>query len=177
MERLAATRPAAGAVLAGLARAGEKLRAYMLVRTAMSALTGLAVWAFCRAVGLQLALEWGVLAFVLNYVPFIGSLAATLLPTVFALLQFGSWQTAAGVFAAIQAIQFVSGSYVEPRLAGARLSLSPSVVLAAVFLGAFLWGIPGAFVGVPALILALSLCEAFEGSRWVAELLSGREPG
>jgi predicted PurR-regulated permease PerM len=48
------------------------------------------------------------------------------------------------------------------------------MVLVAVFLGAFLWGIPGAFIGVPALIAALTLCEQFEGSRWVAALLSGR---
>ena len=48
------------------------------------------------------------------------------------------------------------------------------MVLVAVFLGAFLWGIPGAFIGVPVLIATLTLCEQFAGSRWVAELLSGR---
>jgi predicted PurR-regulated permease PerM len=48
------------------------------------------------------------------------------------------------------------------------------MVLVAVFLGAFLWGIPGAFIGVPVLIAALTLCEQFEGGRWVADLLSGR---
>jgi predicted PurR-regulated permease PerM len=127
--------------------------------------------------GLELAAEWGVIAFVLNYIPFIGPLLAILFPTFFAALQFGSWQAAVTVFAALQAIQFLSGSTLEPRLAGARLALSPFMVLVAVFLGALLWGIPGAFIGVPALIAGLTLCEQFPGSRWVAQLLSGKEPG
>ena len=58
----------------------------------MSIATGLAVWAFARAMGLDLALEWGVIAFVLNYIPFIGPLVATVFPTAVGLLQFGSWQ-------------------------------------------------------------------------------------
>jgi predicted PurR-regulated permease PerM len=160
--------------LRGLAETAAKLRAYMLVRSVMSVVVGLAVWAFAAAVGLPLAAEWGVIAFVLNYIPFIGSLIATLLPTAIAVLEFGSWQSALLVFGALQLIQFLTGSYIEPQLAGARLALSPFLVLVAVFLGAFLWGIPGAFIGVPALILALTLCEQFPGARWVAALCSGK---
>ena len=167
-------RPAALQVLAGLQASAAKLRSYMMVRTLMSLLTGVAVWAFAAAMGLELAAEWGVIAFVLNYIPFIGPLVATLFPTLFAILQFGEWQAALTVFLALQVIQNSIGSYLEPRIAGARLSLSPFMVLVAVFLGAFLWGIPGALIGVPAMILALSLCAQFEGSRWVADLLSGR---
>jgi predicted PurR-regulated permease PerM len=170
-------RPAAVAVLRALRRSGAKLRSYMMVRTVMSVLTGLAVYAFARVMGLELAAEWGVIAFVMNYIPFLGPLVATIFPTAFAALQFGSWQVALGTFAALQVIQFLSGSYIEPRLAGRQLSLSPFMVLAAVFLGAWLWGIFGAFIGVPALIVALALCEEFEGARWVARLLSGREAG
>jgi predicted PurR-regulated permease PerM len=169
--------PAAAGLLRALTRSAAKLRAYMLVRTAMSIATGLAIWGFSWLMGLELAAEWGVIAFVLNYLPFIGPLLATLLPTFFAALQFGSWEAALAVFLALQSIQFLSGSYLEPRLAGARLSLSPFMVLLSVFLGALLWGIPGAFIGVPALIVALALCDEFEGSRWVADLLSGRAPG
>jgi predicted PurR-regulated permease PerM len=164
----------ATAMLDALSETSSKLRTYMAVRTVMSALTGLAVFAFAYAMGLELAAEWGVIAFVLNYIPFIGSFLATLFPTVFAILQFGSWQVAIAVFACLQVIQFMSGSYIEPRLAGARLAISPFMVLVAVFLGALLWGVPGAFIGVPALIAALTVCDRFEGSRWVAVLLSGR---
>jgi AI-2 transport protein TqsA len=176
LARLGRDSPAAAGVLQALARSAAKLRAYMLVRTAMSVATGLAVWGFSWLMGLELAAEWGVIAFVLNYIPFIGPLLATLFPTFFAALQFGSWEAAVTVFLALQSIQFLSGSYLEPRLAGARLALSPFMVLLSVFLGALLWGIPGAFIGVPALIVAIAVCEEFEGSRWVADLLSGHAP-
>lgn len=167
--------PGAAALLRAASRTGTKLRGYMAVRTAMSVLTGLAVWAFARAMGLQLAEEWGLIAFLLNYIPFIGPLVAIIFPTAFAALQFGTWQIAVTVFATLQVIQFLSGSYIEPRLTGRRLAISPFLVLAAVFFGAFLWGIIGAFIGVPVLIAILSVCEEFEESRWAARLMSGRE--
>lgn len=169
-------RPAAQRVLAGLTLTAVKLRRYMMVRTVASVLTGVLVYAFARWMGLDLAAEWGVIAFVLNYIPFIGPLIATVFPAAVGLLQFGSWQAVVTILLVLQAIQFLIGSYFEPRLAGRRLSVSPFMVLVAVFLGAFLWGVPGAFIGVPALIAALTLCDQFPGARWVAALLSGRPP-
>ncbi len=101
-----------------------KFRRYMLVRTLMSVITGVLVWAFAALAGLDLAVEWGVIAFALNYIPFIGPFIATMFPTLFALAQFESWQTALLVFACLNLIQFVVGSYVEPRVAGAARSRS-----------------------------------------------------
>ena len=166
---------AARTILQASTLIADKFQRYMLVRSAMSVLTGLVVWAFALLAGLELATAWGVIAFVLNYIPFIGPLVATVFPTIFALVQFGSWQLAAIVFLALNLIQFLIGSYLEPRIAGAALSLSPFVVLFAVFFWAFLWGIPGAFIGVPIVIAALTLCEQRESTRWIAALLSGRE--
>lgn len=165
----------ARAILQASTQVADKFQRYMLVRTAMSVLTGLVVWAFVLVAGLELATAWGVIAFVLNYIPFIGPLVATVFPTLFALLQFGSWQLAVIVFVGLNVIQFLIGSYLEPRIAGAALSLSPFLVLFAVFFWAFLWGIPGAFIGVPIVIAALELCEQRESTRWIAALLSGRE--
>lgn len=161
---------------AGVATA-KKLRLYMAVRTLMSVVTGLCVWAFAWLMGLDLAVEWGVIAFVLNYIPFIGPLVATLFPTLFTILQFASWEVALVVFICLNLIQTLSGSYIEPLLAGATLAVSSFMVLLAVFFGAFIWGIPGAFIGVPVLIAALTVCDEFPGSRWVAKILSGRTPG
>jgi predicted PurR-regulated permease PerM len=166
---------AARAILQASTRIADKFQRYMLVRTAMSVLTGLVVWAFALVAGLELATAWGVIAFVLNYIPFIGPLVATVFPTLFALLQFGSWQLAVIVFVGLNVIQFLIGSYLEPRIAGAALSVSPFLVLFAVFFWAFLWGIPGAFIGVPIVIAALALCEQRESTRWIVALLSGRE--
>ena len=166
---------AARTILQASTLIADKFQRYMLVRSAMSVLTGLVVWAFALLAGLELATAWGVIAFVLNYIPFIGPLVATVFPTIFALVQFGSWQLAAIVFLALNLIQFLIGSYLEPRIAGAALLLSPFVVLFAVFFWAFLWGIPGAFIGVPIVIAAVTLCEQRESTRWIAALLSGRE--
>jgi predicted PurR-regulated permease PerM len=154
-----------------------KFQKYMLVRSAMSVLTGLVVWVFALLAGLELATAWGVIAFVLNYIPFIGPLVATVFPTLFALAQFESWELAVIVFVGLNLIQFLIGSYLEPRIAGSALSVSPFLVLFAVFFWAFLWGIPGAFIGVPIVIAILTLCEEHESTRWIATLLSGREQG
>ena len=151
----------------------EKFQKYMLVRTTMSILTGVVVWSFALVAGIELATAWGVIAFVLNYIPFIGPLIATVFPTLFALVQSGSWQLCLAVFVCLNAIQFVIGSYMEPRIAGAALSISPFIVLLAVFFWSFLWGIVGAFIGVPIIIAILTVCEKHESTEWVASLLSG----
>jgi AI-2 transport protein TqsA len=160
-------------LLAGGAQTAAKFRRYMLVRTLMSVMTGLLVWGFAALVGLPLAAEWGVIAFAFNYIPFIGPFVATVFPTLFAIAQFESWQMAAIVFACLNLIQFLVGSYLEPRIAGSALSISPFLVLFAVFFWTFVWGIAGAFIGVPIVIAVLTLCEQHASSRWVADLLGG----
>jgi AI-2 transport protein TqsA len=94
-------------------------------------------------------------------------------PTLFAIAQFESWQVAVLVFACLNLIQFLVGSYLEPRIAGTALSISPFLVLFAVFFWTFVWGIAGAFIGVPIVIAALTLCEQHPSSRWIADLLGG----
>jgi AI-2 transport protein TqsA len=164
-------REAARILLAGSVATAAKLRRYMLIRTLMSLATGVMVWGLASLAGLQLAVEWGVIAFVLNYVPFVGPFIATVIPTLFALAQFASWQMAFAVFTGLNVIQFVIGSYIEPRLAGSALAISPMVVLFAVFLWAFLWGLFGAFIGVPITIAVLAFCAQHPSSRWLADLL------
>ncbi|ACA15347.1 protein of unknown function UPF0118 [Methylobacterium sp. 4-46] len=159
------------ALLAGGAETAAKLRRFVVVRTLMSLTTGLLVCAFAAAMALPLALEWGVIAFTLNYIPVIGSAAATVLPTVFALAQFVSWEIALVVLVGLNLIQFFIGNFVEPKVAGSSLSISPVIVVFAVFLWTFLWGIAGAFIGVPITIAGLTICEQFPSSRWIAELL------
>ena len=151
-----------------------KFQKYMLVRSVMSVLTGAVVWGVTLLAGLELATAWGVIAFVLNYIPFIGPLFATVFPTLFAIAQFESWQLALIVFLCLNLIQFLIGSYFEPRIAGAALAVSPFLILFAVFFWSFLWGIPGAFIGVPIVIAVLTVCEEHESTRWVPMLLSGR---
>jgi predicted PurR-regulated permease PerM len=164
-------RQAAVMVLEGCVASAAKLRKYLAIRTLMSVTTGALVWALAWLTGLQFATEWGVIAFALNYIPFIGPFIATTFPTLFALVQFSSWQSALTLFACLNVIQFVVGSYIEPRVHGNALAVSPFVVLFAVFFWTFLWGLFGAFIGVPITIAILTFCAQHPSSRWLADLL------
>ncbi len=164
-------REASRIITQGCISVASKIRRYMWVRTQMSLMTGLLTWLFAWAIGLDFAAEWGVIAFALNYIPFIGPFIATFFPSALAIIQFGTWQAAAGVFICLNIIQFVIGSYLEPRIAGNALSLSPTLVLFAVFLGAFIWGLFGAFIGVPIAIAIVAFCEQHASTRWLAEML------
>lgn len=176
LNRLGGTEPGPSTVDIAREIAG-KLQTYMLVRSAMSVLTGLGFWVFTWLMGLDLAREWGVLAFVLNFIPFIGSFVATLLPTVFAVAQFEALSPALVVFLGLNVVQFVVGSYLEPRVAGAAVSVSPFVVLLAVFFWALLWGIAGAFIGVPIVIALVTICARYPATHGIAMLLSGDDKG
>jgi predicted PurR-regulated permease PerM len=162
-------------LLSGSAATAIKFRKYLLVRTQMSALTGLLVGLFALATGLQFAAEWGVIAFVLNYIPFVGPFIATLFPTLLAMTQFDSWQAVLGSFIGLNIIQFIVGSYIEPRVSGGVLAMSPFVVLFAIFFWTFLWGLIGTFIGVPIALAILTFCSEHRSSRWVADLLGGSE--
>jgi predicted PurR-regulated permease PerM len=142
----------------------------------MSLATGVLVGLFAWVAGLQFAVEWGVIAFALNYIPFIGPFVATLFPPLLAMAQFASWQAVPGVFVSPNIIQFVIGSYVEPRVSGNVLSISPLVVLFAVFFWTILWGLYGAFIGVPIAIDALTFCSHHPSIQWIADLLGGPAP-
>jgi predicted PurR-regulated permease PerM len=168
-----AVQPIGERILRANREIGAKLRRFMIVRTFASVLTGLIVWAFAFTAGLELAAAWGAIAFALNYIPFLGPLIATVFPTLFAIAQFESWQMAVVVFVGLNLIQFVIGSYVEPLLTGASLSISPFAVVFAVFFWSFVWGLSGAFIGVPILIVFTVYCAQQPSTRWIALLLSG----
>lgn len=155
----------------------KKIRKYMLIRTLASVLTGLAVFLYTLSVGLDLAIAWGVISFVLNYIPYIGTLVAIVLPVIFATAQFESWQMPIIIFGCLYIIQFIIGSYLEPMIAGKALAVSPFVMLIAFFFWGFLWGMPGAFIGLPMTIAVITICEQNESSRWIVRLLSAPSDG
>ena len=166
-------RNAVQVLLDGSAATAMKFRKYLLVRTEMSVITGLLVGTFAWIMGLRFAVEWGVIAFALNYIPFIGPFIATLFPTLLAMTQFDSWQSVLFTFACLNVIQFVVGSYIEPRVAGSVLSVSPFVVLFSIFFWTFMWGLFGTFIGVPITLAVLTFCGLHSSSRWIANLLGG----
>jgi predicted PurR-regulated permease PerM len=166
----------AQALINGSTATARKMRSYYLVRTQMSILTGLLVFGVTYSVGLPLAKEWGVLAFALNYIPFLGPLILTVFATFYAIAEFQSWESAAFIFVLLNLIQIAIGSYVEPRVSGAALSMSPTLVLFSIFFWAYLWGIFGAFIGVPITIAILTYCQQGQTTRWLADLFAGDGP-
>ncbi len=163
-------RTAARLIRQGCQESAAKIRGYMLLRTGMSVATGFLVWLLVYSVGLPLAPTWGLVAFILNFIPFLGPLIATVLITSFAALQFQDWQFVLIVFVCLNLIQAIIGSFIEPRMAGVTLSLSPLAVLFSVFAGGALWGVFGAFIGVPITIAFLTFCSLQSSTSWVAEL-------
>ncbi|MGV3635218.1 MAG: AI-2E family transporter [Pseudorhodoplanes sp.] len=157
-------------LIEGSQATAQRFRRYMMIRTWMSVATGATVWALAAVSGLALAPEWGVIAFALNYIPFIGPFIATMFPTFYALAQFESLQAALLVFACLNVIQFVIGSYIEPRVSGSALAVSPFLVLLSVFFWTWMWGLFGAFIGVPISIAILTFCAQHPSTQWIAEL-------
>lgn len=94
---------------------------------------------------------------------------------MFAMTQLSSWQAVMAVFVCLNLIQFIVGSYIEPRIAGNSLSISPAMVLFSVFFWSYMWGIFGAFIGVPITIDLLTFSELHPSSRWLAKLLGSPE--
>jgi AI-2E family transporter len=103
---------------------------------------------------------------------YIGPLVAVILPVIFATAQFESWQTAAIIFGSLYLIQFVIGNYLEPMLTGSALAISPFVMLFAFLIWDFLWGMPGAFIGLPVTIALFTIWEQNPSTRWIANLMS-----
>ncbi len=178
VEQLARRLAAAGSSFGGvdLITVGREMSGqfgkYMLVRSIASLVTGAIVWLIAWLVGLEHPSAWAAIAFTLNYIPFLGPLVATVLPTLFALAQFQSFQIALLILVSLTVMQFIIGSYLEPVLTGSTLSMSPFAVMFMVFLWSLLWGLTGAFIGVPILVALLTVCRRVPSMRWLTVLLS-----
>ncbi|MFN3635799.1 MAG: AI-2E family transporter [Rhizobium rhizophilum] len=162
-------------ILVGCRETAKRWRIYMMVRTVISLMTGILIALFLLLSGVPYAVEWGVMGFVLNFIPFIGPLIATIVPSLFVLAQFLDPSFAAFVFFSLMVLQFLFGNYVEPRLSGDALSMSPFIVLVSIFLWTFLWGPYGTFIGVPIAIAIASFTAPSRSLGWIS-LLMGPPP-
>ena len=148
----------------------ESVRGYLAIKTVTSFATGVLVGLFLYVLGIDFAVLWGLLAFLLNYVPNIGSIIAAVPAVLLALLQSGIG-TALGVAAGYLVVNMVIGSGVEPRLMGEGLGLSTLVVFLSLILWGWLLGPVGMLLSVP-LTTAVKLgLESYEGTRPLAVLL------
>lgn len=150
----------------------EQVRRYFSTTLATSLLTGMASTLWALATGLDLPIVWGLLNFLLNFVPVIGNIIGIIPPTLYAALQFHGIGMPVLVFAGFAALQIIISNFVYPILQGRRLSLSPLVIVVAMTFWGWMWGIAGTLIAVPLTTSVVIICDHFDRSRWVAKLLS-----
>ncbi|WP_075223034.1 AI-2E family transporter [Acuticoccus yangtzensis] len=148
-----------------------RFRWYILVRTGLGLLSALLYGAWLAIFGVDLIIVWSVLAFLLNYIPTIGSLMAAALPALYA-LSTKDWGTALMVAGGLLVIEQVMGNYVDPRLQGRQLSVSPLVTFFALLLFAWIWGVVGALLAVPIAVFVVVGCANIDSLRPVGLILS-----
>ena len=153
---------------------GRQVRRYLLIRAAMGALTAALYVGWLWIMGVDLLMIWALLTFLLSFVPSLGSVASGLLPTVYAFVtrDFGA---AILVGAGLTVIEQVIGNFVDPRVMGRQVSVSPLVILVALLVWGWLWGAPGLLLAVPMTIAILIACTHVEALRPAALLLSDRD--
>jgi AI-2 transport protein TqsA len=149
------------------------IQAYVRVKALVSLVTALISYAVMMYVDLPFADFWAFLIFFLNFIPTIGSIVATIFPCVLALVQFETLHPFFIVAISLTTIQFFVGYYLDPRLVGKSLNLSPLVVLLSLTLWGGIWGLVGLFIGVPITAVFVIICSHFAQTRPIAILLSG----
>lgn len=145
---------------------------YLWVQTVTALLIAGGCYAIMLAVGLDQALFWAFFIFLATYIPVVGPTSGTILPALFALVQFPGYGQAIVIFAGTQAVNFVVGNIINPRMAGQSLNLDPLALLLGLAFWSLLWGITGAFLATPLLVMAMVLLAQFDGTRWIAVLMS-----
>ena len=153
-------------------RVRDGIERYLWIQTVTGLMIAVASWLLMVAVGLDNALFWAFLIFVVNYVPIFGATAGIVLPALFGLAQFDGYARAAILLAGFWAITFVVGNIVLPRMQGDSLNVDPLVVMLSLAFWGALWGLTGMFLSTPLTVLAMVVLAQFEGSRWIAILLS-----
>jgi len=157
-------------------KVGERIRLsvekYIGVQTIISLMQTVISYVAMAALGLDNALFWALVIFILNYIPIVGGLAAVALPVIFALVQFDSPGRIALLAGALFGAQFIIGNTIQPKMMGDSMNLSALVVVLSLTLWSALWGGVGAFLSAPLTVIIMIIFAQFQTTRWIAVLLS-----
>lgn len=144
---------------------------YIKVKTLVSLITGVCVGLICWFFGIDYAILWGFLAFVLNYIPYLGSIIAIIPPIVLGIIDFDSVTQVVFLFVCLEGIQLAMGNIVEPRLMGETFSLNTVSVLFGFVFWAFLWGTAGMLLAVPLTFLFKVMLEHVSDAKVMVRLM------
>jgi predicted PurR-regulated permease PerM len=159
-----------GASLAGFERFVDNVRRYMAIKSAVSLMTGVVITTGLWLIGVDYPLLWGVLAFLLNYVPNIGSIIAAVPAVLLAFVQLGTLSALLSA-ALYVAVNMIIGNAIEPRFMGRGLGLSTLVVFLSLVFWGWVLGPVGMLLSVPLTITVKIALESSSESHWLAVLL------
>ncbi|MBA6156758.1 AI-2E family transporter [Tenacibaculum sp. S7007] len=150
----------------------NSISSYLRLKTYVSLLTGILSYIVLVLVGVDSAPFWAFLIFLLNYIPTVGSLVATVFPAIFSLIQFGEFTPFLIVLIAVGSVQVIVGNLIEPKVFGKSLNLSPLVTILSLAIWGKIWGITGMILSVPITVIMIIIFSQFEKTKSVAILLS-----
>ncbi|MBN2325135.1 MAG: AI-2E family transporter [Spirochaetes bacterium] len=152
----------------------DQIVRYLFYKTVISAGTGILTGVSCAILGIKFSVLWGVLAFFLNYIPYIGSIIAVIPPIILSFLQFPHSYVPYLTAILLIGIQLVIGSFLDPEIMGNRFNLSPIVILVALFFWGYVWGGVGTFLAVPIMAIVKIVFHNIDSTRFIAVLMSKR---
>lgn len=152
---------------------------YILVKTLVSAATGLIAYGILSWAGVELARTLALITFILNFIPNIGSIFATVIAGLVVVVQFDDLALILGIIGALSLMQFGIGQVLEPLLVGKTLQLSPLIIVLSLVFWGLIWGAAGMFLAVPLMVTVMIVCSHVPALRPVAVALSanGDLPG
>jgi predicted PurR-regulated permease PerM len=150
----------------------RRIGSYLALKTVLSVLLGVVSYAVMKVFGLEFAALWAVLAALLNFIPYVGSVLGVVFPVLMTVVQFDDLSTVLTMLLILTAVQFVIGNFIDPYLMANSLNLSPFAILLSLAVWSELWGVPGAFLAVPITAILAIVFSEFPGTRPIAVLLS-----
>jgi len=153
-------------------RINASITQYLVVKTLMSLLSGLVAWVVLVAFGVDYAGLWGFITFLFNYIPYLGSIVATILPALLSLVQFEDPLLTLVILVLLVLPQVAMAYLLEPRLAGKTLDLSPFVIILALAFWGSLWGIVGMILAVPLVVTTKAILNQILVTRPLGRMLS-----
>ncbi len=157
-----------------LERITQQLQTYLGTKALISVVTGILVHVLLVSFDIDFAILWALLAFMLNFIPSVGSTLAAVPPVLIAVLKFQSIMPAIWVAVCFTIINVTLGGFVEPRLLGQRLNLSPLLVILSLLFWGWLWGLTGMALSVPIMATIKIVCENMPQLRFISVLMSSK---
>lgn len=155
-----------------LAKIEQSVIHYLGLKTLVSIATGSLSYVVLLFIGIESPAFWAFLIFLLNFIPTVGSLFATLFPAAFCVFQFGEIMPSIYVLIFVGAIQVVIGNILEPKLMGNSLNVSSLIAILALSFWGSIWGITGMILSIPITVIMIIICSQFEKTRFIAIMLS-----